>query len=107
MNNLFPIIKILANGISPETIQDQLGKNPLSFADLPEFLNAIFEFAYAFVGLISVALLIYGGYSYLTAAGNEENTKKATKIITGAVIGIILVLAAVAIQYTVINLLEL
>lgn len=51
----------------------------------------IINYVLTFVGLIAVAMLIYGGFLYLTAAGSEENTKKAKHIILYAIIGIIVI----------------
>lgn len=107
MDILLSSIKYIAQDkVGIDTIKGQLPDNPLEkYTDIPSLLNGIFELAYFFVGLISVVFLIIGGYQYLTAAGNDEKTKSATKTITGAIIGIILVLAAVAIQYTIVKLL--
>ncbi|MEK7538198.1 MAG: hypothetical protein AAB619_04480, partial [Patescibacteria group bacterium] len=46
---------------------------------------------------IAVTMIIYGGFTWLTAAGNEENVEKAKRIISAAVIGLIVILLAWAI----------
>ena len=46
---------------------------------------------------ISVAIMIYGGILYATAAGDEQKTSKARKAIIGAVIGLAVGLLAPAI----------
>ena len=46
------------------------------------------------VGVVFLLLIIYAGYLWMTAQGNEEQIKKAKKILTGALIGIIIILAA-------------
>jgi hypothetical protein len=51
------------------------------------------------LGVIFVALSVYGGFLYLTARGNDEQTKKALSIITRAVIGLVIILSAYAISY--------
>jgi len=52
-----------------------------------------------FLGLIATAFLIYGGFMYITSAGNEQNVDKAKKVIMYAAIGIvIIVLAAVLVN---------
>ena len=53
-----------------------------------------------------MAYLIYGGYLWMTARGNEETLEKAKKIIRGSIIGIIIVFSAYAITYFVISRLE-
>lgn len=52
-------------------------------------------------GLVAVVFLIIGGFNYITAQGNEEQTKKATSTLLNAVIGLIVIFAAFAIVYTV------
>jgi hypothetical protein len=43
------------------------------------------------IGLVMLGLIIYAGFLYMTDAGNEENVKKSRKIITSAVIGLVIV----------------
>lgn len=47
-----------------------------------------------FLGVIFFALTIYAGFRYMTAAGNEDQTKKAVSQIKDSVIGLIIVLAS-------------
>ncbi|MBU1089241.1 hypothetical protein KKF38_00390 [Patescibacteria group bacterium] len=58
------------------------------------------NFMLPFVGAIAIAALVYAGFLYLTAAGNEEQTGKAKKIIIWVVIGIIIIFFAYAIVNT-------
>ncbi len=58
------------------------------------------SFISAFIGAGAFAMLFYGGYIYVVSAGNEEQTGKAKKIIVGAVIGILIALAAYGIVTT-------
>jgi len=56
-----------------------------------------------FLGIIFVVLMIYGGYLWMTSRGNEEQVNKAKDTIRRAVIGLIIILSAYAITYTVFN----
>jgi hypothetical protein len=49
------------------------------------------------LGLIFVVLIIYAGFLWMTAAGNEEKIKKSKDIMIAAVIGLAIVLSAYAI----------
>ena len=49
------------------------------------------------VGLIFLLLMIYAGFLWMTAAGNETQVGKAKNIMTAAVIGTIIIAAAYAI----------
>ncbi|MBI5413066.1 PKD domain-containing protein [Candidatus Peregrinibacteria bacterium] len=65
-----------------------------------EFIVNVVNFALGFLGLISLVIIIYGGFMYVTAAGNEEQAGKGKKAITYALIGIIIILASYAIVRT-------
>jgi len=62
------------------------------------------NFTSAFVSIAALISFIYGGYLYVVAAGNDEQTEKAKKILLGAVIAIVLGLGAFALVNTVIQL---
>jgi len=47
-----------------------------------------------FLGIIMLVLIIFSGYQWMTAGGNEEQVEKAKKRITNAVIGLVIVLAS-------------
>ncbi len=51
----------------------------------------------SYVGILFLILMIYGGFMWMTAAGNEERVKTALKVVASAVIGLIIVLSAYAI----------
>jgi len=44
-----------------------------------------------------VCLILYGGFKWMTAGGNEEQVGEAKKIIISGVIGLIIILSAYAI----------
>ncbi|MFA5052143.1 MAG: hypothetical protein WC544_03740 [Patescibacteria group bacterium] len=44
------------------------------------------------LGLVAVIMIIFGGFMWMTAAGNEERVKKAKTILTSAIIGMIVIL---------------
>lgn len=58
------------------------------------------------VGVIFFILIIYGGYIWMVARGNEENVLKAKKIIISAVIGLAIVTTAYSISYFIASLLQ-
>jgi len=50
-----------------------------------------------FLGIIAVAIVLVGGFQWMTALGDEEKVKKARKLIGSGVVGLIIILAAYAI----------
>jgi len=69
--------------------------------DITDLITILIEYALDIVGVIAVAMIIYGGFLYVTSGGDENKAKQGSQIITYAAIGIIVVLAAVVIVRTV------
>lgn len=55
------------------------------------------------LGTIAVVLVIYAGFLWMTAAGNEDKIKRAKDILKAAVIGLVIILSAFAITSFVIS----
>ncbi|MFA6994811.1 MAG: hypothetical protein WC249_00130 [Patescibacteria group bacterium] len=55
------------------------------------------------LGTIFIALIVYGGIVWMLAEGNEQRVEKAGNIIRRAIIGLIIVIAAYAISYTLLH----
>ena len=62
--------------------------------------------ALSLVGLIFLILIVYAGYLWMTARGEEEQIKKAQKIITSTIIGSVIVMSAWAITLFVLSRFE-
>ncbi|MFA5135146.1 MAG: hypothetical protein WC505_05195 [Patescibacteria group bacterium] len=81
--------------------QVEVGEYGTSFglgtADLESTVISIVQWALGFLGLIAVIFILYGGFTWMTAGGNEDKISTAKKIITAAVIGLIVILLAWAI----------
>jgi amino acid transporter len=59
------------------------------------------------LGVIFLILMIWSGYNWMTAGGEEEKIKKAQSTIKRAIIGLIIVVSAYAISYFVFNALTI
>ncbi len=70
----------------------------------PDFIvAAVIQSVLSFLGIIFVVLMVYGGFLWMTAAGNDEQVEKAKNLITAAVIGVVIITAAYAISYFIIS----
>jgi len=49
------------------------------------------------LGIIFLVLVLYAGFLWMTAAGNEDQVTKAKSILTTSIIGIVIIVAAYAI----------
>lgn len=72
------------------------GKEAVVYS-LPTYVGVILRTVFSFIGVIMVVIVVYAGFLWLTAGGNQEQVKKAKSWITNGVIGMILVLSAFAI----------
>jgi len=78
-------------------------KGVTGFDTLPETITTLFNFVIILASVIFVVLFLVGGIQYLTAAGNEEATGKAKRLLVDAIIGLVIVLAAWAIGNFILN----
>lgn len=76
---------------------------------LPEYCSVeavytkVINIALYAIGIVSVIMIIYGGYIYITAGANEESRKRGRTILIWAIIGLVLVLAAAMLVNTVVT----
>ncbi|MBI4142774.1 hypothetical protein HY480_02785 [Candidatus Uhrbacteria bacterium] len=70
---------------------------------LPQIIARIISASLGLIGIVLVVLLVYAGYLWMTAGGEEEKVTKAKDIIRNAIIGLIVVLLAYAISRFVIT----
>lgn len=88
----------LAQGGGPLPIAEpgEIANKP-GFQSVTAVIRTVFNLVIIIAGTIFVILLLVGGIQYLTAAGNEEATGKAKRLIVDSIVGLIIVLAAWAI----------
>jgi hypothetical protein len=58
------------------------------------------------IGAIALIIVLYGGYTYMTAAGDPEKVNKAQAILKNGVIGLIIIFASYSITVFVFNMLQ-
>lgn len=72
----------------------------LRSGDLPTFVATIIRWLLGLIGVVLVAMFVYGGVMYATSAGNDERVETGKKIMIYAVIGTaIIVIAFIASDY--------
>ncbi len=80
--------------------------NPIGANNATEFLQNILNSLRGIVVIISIIFIIIGGIMYMTAAGSEKMIDKAKATITGAVVGIAIVIAAPSFLLQILEILE-
>ncbi|MBU1446344.1 hypothetical protein KKD70_03720, partial [Patescibacteria group bacterium] len=71
--------------------------------NLRDFIVNAVNFGLGFLGLIALIVVIYGGFRYVTAAGEDEGVTKGKQSIMYAMIGIVIILVSYALVNTVIK----
>ncbi len=74
-----------------------------SSRDLSTFIGSVVKNLLGFLGTIFFVLILYAGFMWMTAAGNDERITKAKKILSNSVIGLAVVVFAYAIVGFVLN----
>jgi len=77
-----------------KTAETGFSNNIPNKTDIPSIIGRIIGAGLSLIGILFFILVIYGGYLWMTARGNEEQVGKSISIITQAAIGLIIVAAA-------------
>ncbi|MFH2136575.1 MAG: hypothetical protein ABII19_03030 [Patescibacteria group bacterium] len=98
------ILSLLTPVLVSAQTNDILGLNVINNANIglqasdPRAVAArIINVALGFLGIIAVVIVLYGGFMWMTAAGNEERISKAKQILSAGVIGLVIIVMAWAI----------
>ena len=97
--SLFGVSAVGAAAISTEAA-DTFGTGSiestieLSDADPREAVGTLINTGLGFLGIIAVAIVLWGGVLWMTAGGNSDNVDQAKKILFSGLIGLIIILMA-------------
>lgn len=110
-NSLFLIglVLILSPTITRADLQSGFGgagslaaDTGLSEQEPVEFIKKAVDVFLGIVGLVAVAVVIYGGFLYITSAGDEDKAAHGKRVILYAVIGLVLIgLAAIIVNFAI------
>jgi len=65
---------------------------------LEQMVGSIINVVLGFLGIVLLVYLLYAGFLWMTAGGDEDKVKKAKSMITNAIIGLVIIVAAFAIS---------
>ena len=77
-------------------LEETISGTPIAKGTIPQFVGTILKYIFGILGVILVALIIYGGVLYMTSAGSEEQTKTAKSVLTYAIVGVLIISLAFA-----------
>jgi hypothetical protein len=69
-------------------------QNPISANSVPELIGNIIKVALGIVGSLALIMFIYGGFTWMLAAGNEQSVEKGKNILLWATIGLVVIFAS-------------
>lgn len=75
-------------------------------ADLATVVGKVILAILTILGLIFLVLIVYAGFKWMLAQGEEQKITEARNLIFNSIIGLIIVFAAYAISYFIINELQ-
>lgn len=78
---------------------NDLGLSNTNVTDPRVMAVNVVQFFMTFLGIIAVVIILYGGFVWMTAAGNEDKVGTAKKIIIAGAIGLAIIIAA----YVIVN----
>lgn len=82
------------------------GYDVVNKADLATVVGGVIYGILALLGIIFVVLIVYAGFKWMLAQGEEQKITEARALIINSIIGLAIILAAYAISYFVINTLK-
>ncbi len=104
-------IGVSALPVRAQTLQDALGKSLDKAApkelqgskDLTSVVSRLISYSLSLVGVILFGYLLYAGFLWMTAGGDEKKVGTARTMISQAVIGLVIIVSAYAIATFVIG----
>jgi heme/copper-type cytochrome/quinol oxidase subunit 2 len=83
-----------------------LGGSTLPADDVRDVAINLINILLGMLGIIFLLLVLYGGFLWMTAGGNDDQAAKGRKIIGNGIIGLIVIFVAFAITTFVFNILS-
>ena len=65
--------------------------NPLGTTDIPTLVGRVINILLSILGTITLVMFIYGGFLWLTSAGNDASIKKGKAILSWTTIGLLII----------------
>ena len=88
-----------ANYITEEEVGVEYGKKlGLGTKDVRLTIASLIRVAMGLLGILTLCIVLVGGFLWMTAGGNDEKTGQAKKWIAAGVIGLAIILSAYAIS---------
>ena len=77
--------------------------NPLETTNVRLLIGDIIKYVLGIMGSLTLCAFVFGGYMWLTSAGNDEKVRTGTNALMYATIGLFIIFGAYAILNTIIT----
>jgi hypothetical protein len=91
---------LTADDLGVDVIENNIA---LGGGDVREMASNIINVALGFLGILSVIIVLMGGFKYMVSGGEEKKVEDAKKLIISGIIGLAIILSAWAITSFVIS----
>lgn len=81
-------------GIEKCKLENPIGVGPEGTTEVADIISIFIKSALALIGSFALIMLVWGGFQWLTSAGNPEKVSAGTQTMVWAVIGVMVVLAS-------------
>ncbi|MBU0661254.1 hypothetical protein KKG22_03690 [Patescibacteria group bacterium] len=95
---LFSTVYTATLGDAVNKVKTTGGTAGVAEENVANVVGTFINLALSMVGLIFLVLMIYAGYLWMTARGDEGQVEKAMEIIKTSIIGLIIIMSAYAIN---------
>lgn len=98
--SLIGLIGLLPRAVHAQTtfvnakIQGDIGKTGLGTTGPTEVIGQIINVALGFLAFVALGLILWAGWQWMTAAGNEDKISSAKSTLIAAVTGLLIILAS-------------
>ena len=96
-----PVMALAANiDLGFDVFADDIG---LGTRDIRETIASLINQAIALLGVIALVVILFGGFRWMIAGGDQEKVKKAKDTLISGVIGLIIILTSYSLANFVVN----
>lgn len=79
---------------APDLGLDKMEGIGLGEQDPRDTVVGLIKLIISFLGTIAVLIVLYGGFLWMTASGNQDQIDKAQKLLIAGVVGLVIILSA-------------
>ncbi len=94
---VFVALPAFAQGTGPDLGLGYATAIGLATGDVRTTVSRIISYFLGLLGIVAVCIILYAGFTWMTAGGSEEKITTAKRLIVNAVIGLVIIMSAFAI----------